>query len=318
MIHIRNGEDILPHLRALDRGPAVSWDDPVCLGPLIRPEATPEWYDLRSEFLSKFGSRETIRTKLVAQDRALEDAFEHDEIVLWFEADLYCQAVMVRLLAQLAERPGVIDRTRLVCIGDHPTIERFIGLGQLGQAEIAKLFETRQPITEEEVGLAERAWAAFRAPEPEALNDLLLADTSVLPFLGAALYRFAREYAAVEDGLSLTERLALQVMADGIDSPGPLFAELQQRESVPWMGDLMLWPVLEGLDPLLALDGPSGWYNSRDGLQATTLRLTDHGRAVLSGDESRTPPARWLGGVEIGPGKPNWRWDEASGRVTLV
>lgn len=320
MIHIRNGEDILPLLRALDRGPAMSWDDPVCQGPLAVTEGSPEWYDRRAEFLARayLRDRDATRANLIEQDQALAAAFDHDEIVLWFEADLYCQAVLVRLLAHLAEHPEAIPRTRLICIGEHPAVEWFVGLGQLRQEEIAELFPTRAPVTESQVRLAERAWAALCARRPEPLNEILGAETSVLPFLGTALRRFAEEYPAVADGLSRTERLVLQAVADGTDRPGALFGEVQQREPVPWMGDLMLWPVVDGLRPLVEIDGPERWYADRESLRRTTLRLTDAGRAVLDGTQSRTPPARWLGGVELGPGRPDHRWDKAAGRVTQL
>jgi hypothetical protein len=49
------------------------------------------------------------------------------------------------------------------------------------------------------------------------------------------------------------------------------------------------------------------------------LSITELGRAVLKGDAdfmSLTPPDRWVGGVQIGAGMPDWRWnDEARDAV---
>ena len=39
------------------------------------------------------------------------------------------------------------------------------------------------------------------------------------------------------------------------------------------------------------------------------------GRAVLAGDAVHEPRPRWLGGVELGPGRPDHRWDARDGRV---
>jgi hypothetical protein len=42
------------------------------------------------------------------------------------------------------------------------------------------------------------------------------------------------------------------------------------------------------------------------------LSITDLWRAVLKGGfdfMSLTPPNRWVGGVQIGAGMPDWRWD---------
>ena len=45
------------------------------------------------------------------------------------------------------------------------------------------------------------------------------------------------------------------------------------------------------------------------------LTITALGRAVLRGDvdfRSLEPPLRWVGGVDIGAGHVDWRWDETS------
>jgi hypothetical protein len=43
------------------------------------------------------------------------------------------------------------------------------------------------------------------------------------------------------------------------------------------------------------------------------LSITELGRAVLKGDVdfmALNPPTRWVGGVQIGAGMPDWRWNE--------
>jgi hypothetical protein len=45
------------------------------------------------------------------------------------------------------------------------------------------------------------------------------------------------------------------------------------------------------------------------------LTITDLGCAVLKGRVdflSLGPPNRWVGGVQIGEGLPDWRWNEQS------
>jgi hypothetical protein len=49
------------------------------------------------------------------------------------------------------------------------------------------------------------------------------------------------------------------------------------------------------------------------------LSITDAGRKVLTGATdwlSLQPPPRWVGGVRIEAGGPNWRWDDEQKRVT--
>jgi len=63
--------------------------------------------------------------------------------------------------------------------------------------------------------LAERAWDAFRSPNPRRIEDLLRSDTSALPFLAAALRRHLAEFPSTADGLSKTERRLLELAKDG-------------------------------------------------------------------------------------------------------
>src|SRR5947199_3292 len=51
------------------------------------------------------------------------------------------------------------------------------------------------------------------------------------------------------------------------------------------------------------------------------LSITDLGRTVLKGGVdfmSLTPPTRWVGGVQIGAGMPDWRWDHRAGEAVRV
>jgi hypothetical protein len=48
---------------------------------------------------------------LAAQDAVLARASEHDEVVLWFGPELFCQAILVRLLAELPDAATGLSRT---------------------------------------------------------------------------------------------------------------------------------------------------------------------------------------------------------------
>ena len=57
--------------------------------------------------------------------------------------------------------------------------------------------------------------------------------------------------------------------------------------------------------------GPDGKARQ---LWTDVLKVTDLGRAMLKGTVdfmSLRPPNRWVGGVQIGPGMPAWRWNDA-------
>ncbi|HYW08083.1 MAG TPA: hypothetical protein VE913_14065, partial [Longimicrobium sp.] len=224
----------------------------------------------------------------------------HDETVLWFEHDLYDQLQLLQVVDWLAEHAPADAPVSLINPPEY--------LGPAAPERIAALFAERRALTGEQRELARRAWAAFRAPDPTEIERVLAGDTGALPFLAAALRRHLEQFPAARDGLSRSERQALEAVADGATTPEAAFAEHNRREDPVWLGDATFFGYLRALAagpaPLLLTDG--------------ALRLTATGRAVLDGraDRVRTNGiGRWLGGVHLHGADARWRWDEAEGRL---
>jgi hypothetical protein len=155
---------------------------------------------------------------------------------------------------------------------------------------------------------------------------MLATHTGALPHLAPSLRRLLQELPAVGDGLSRTERQALEALAAGADTPGDAFVASQAAEEAPFMGDAWFWRHLaelgEGDRPLVrAADGaplgpppPLG----ADGFAGRAVELTDAGRDVLDGRADRTdlvPLDRWIGGTHVTGPQPAWRWDPAGQRA---
>jgi hypothetical protein len=312
MLHLRCGTDILDSLDAAGvPGRKAAWADPLCEGPwpaldraLVRP--------MRARHLAERYQRGFMATlaDLVAADESLDAAAAEDEVVLWFEHDLYDQAILAWLLDRLAPLAPRV-RLSLVQVHEHPGIRRFIGLGQLDAAALGALFAARAPVSGAQLALASRAVAAWTADEPHALARLRTGATA-LPHLAPAIERYLAEYPGVRDGLAASERLALEAIAGGAGTASAAFVAVQAREPRPWMGDAMLVARLrslaEGVNPLLAVEGE--WGLELDG--DPRLALTPLGRRVLAGEADAwaiRPQERWMGGVHLRPGGVDWRWN---------
>jgi hypothetical protein len=149
-------------------------------------------------------------------------------------------------------------------------------------------------------------------------------NTPALPLLAPALYRHLRELPSVVNGLSLTEELALTLMAQPLSNWGGTVNLAKVYSTMHWdidplpgQGDAHV------RDRVLNMEGASAHVFERragvgpDGKARSpwtdVFDITELGRAVLKGDTdfmSLTPPGRWVGGVEIGAGMPDWRWNE--------
>lgn len=113
------GEDILVWREALYEGPiSVAFTDPATR------EARP------ALFTEKGVPEGLFRRYTEEQETVLERYREHDEVVLWFEHDLFDQTLLIYLLQWLAARERGAVSINLVCIDSFPGVHPFKGLGQ--------------------------------------------------------------------------------------------------------------------------------------------------------------------------------------------
>jgi Domain of unknown function (DUF1835) len=254
-LHVTNGDATVPGLRGTGLAePILVWRDVLHEGP-VPDVPDDELRRIRAAFLAGEGADDIgTHEEFERRDRTLE---EHDELVLWFEADLYDQLQLVQILDAARAAPGSIT---LVCIGEHPGIARFGGLGELSSEQLSRL--SGATLTGEAVTYARRAWAAFRAPDPAGVNDVAASRSPELRFVAEALDRLAREYPSTRDGLSLTERRLLAAVAMGAGTAGEAFVRGAAREIRPFLGDTWAFDRIARLAaahaPLLAADAPIG------------------------------------------------------------
>jgi hypothetical protein len=333
-LHITNGDSAGDKLRRIVTGAVVITADVLHHGP-VPPIAGDAYYETRARVLggdSGDARVREIRDGLARSDRAVSDAVSRgDDLVLWFEHDLFDQLLLIRtfdMLARLQATAPARAVASLICIDRFPGVDRFIGLGQLSVDQLATLRGSEQPVTAEHYALATEAWSAFRSPEPSALLAVatrLGAATASgrlqpLPFLGEALLRFFQDYPSTFNGLSLTEQLALETLSPSALPSDALFSATQAREARPFMGDSTFYDVIGALAsapvPLVTLNAEPAVRDAR----RRTAAITDAGRDVLAGRSDAVALNGidlWRGGVHLaGRDRSPWRWDAR--RQTLV
>ena len=143
MIHFTNGDLVADRLTAGGvPGRVVACADPLHDGPCLPGLSRAEWRDTRARFLSDTHgvALEAVRRDFDARDAAIDEAAGADEVVLWFEHDLFDQLNLIWLVDALVHAGGSAERVRLVVIGEHPEVRPFHGLGQLSAAQLLALF----------------------------------------------------------------------------------------------------------------------------------------------------------------------------------
>ena len=319
LLHVTNGESAGNTLRQTGLGGAVvSWQDVLHEGPVPAvPRA--ELLRVRAGFLSEcgWGGRRAILSSLERRDATLLAAFDGGvPVVLWFEHDLYDQ---LQLLDALALAHDVGAAPLLIVVDSFPGKPGFRGLGELTADQLETLWPLRRPASSETLTAAAEAWDAFRSEEPGALAELACAGSPELPLLAPALRRLLEELPNAEDGLSGTERRALQAIAAGARTPAAAFVAAQQLEDAPFLGDAWFYRALADLGR-----GHGRLVETEDGalpdapplgdaltFSRLPLRLTAAGERVLASRADRVDLLgvdRWVGGTHV-TAENLWRWD---------
>lgn len=233
MLHVTNGDSAVAVLRAAGiAGDLLPWRDSLHEGP-VRAGLDPA--RLRAERARYMAGRgwtdeATALAALTARDERLDRAVAAGEdVVLWFESDLYD----VLQLAQVADRlaPGA---ARLVLVGE----DEFRGVAELSAGEVRAAVP--QPF---DPAPYRALWAAFRAADPRGLERV----AGPRPVRDAAR-RLLQQFPWTTDGLNRSERALLQAVADGARTPADAFVAAQRQEERPFLGDAVAFEYLARLD----------------------------------------------------------------------
>jgi len=323
-LHIRCGSDIQQTLdEAGFSGDFLEHAVPYCLGPVTRG---PDRHALMAKFLVSAFPDAKGGLEYESELRALAGGEEHlhrsadnyERVVIWTEHDSWDQLVLLRLLSHYAnaKRPRVLE---LIAVDEFPGGERFRGIGQLPAEVLRLIWFGRKPITPAQLALGHEGWLALSQEDPRDLAALMRSGTPALPMMAPALHRHLRELPSVENGLRLTEQLVLQIVSEGSTTLNRVFQVLnQEREPLPWLGDLGLRDVVDNLlkatePPMTRVLPPSGVRDFRQ-----QLTITSAGLELLRGERdwhTLQPPPRWVGGVNVRPGVAGWRWNETKREV---
>lgn len=281
-------------------GDILPWRDVLHDGPVPGGLSLAQLGPVRARFLSQVGWDDEARLlhAFKARDDVVERYDEYENVVLWFEWDLYDQLQLLQLLDFFAGKLGTREtplRLEIVSVAGY--------LGTLGASEFPALYAKRKPVTVVMLSLGQKAWRAITSTEPANVEAVLKTDTSSLPFLADALERFLEELPWATDGLARSERQLMQGISNGASRFGEIFQYTTQQEERIYCGDssaaLYLDRLSRGQTPLVAISGD-------------TFSLTDAGRAVLSGEKDWIMLGgsdRWLGGIHIEGANAKWRWD---------
>ena len=318
---VTNGDSAAGMLREFGfLSPILPWRDVLHDGPV--PDLPIEHLsEVRSRFLHDQGLaplEETLR-QFSERDRILLDSGRFQELVLWFEHDLYDQLQLLQVIHTLA----VIEpKPRLTSIFSNPHITSF------DQTATLTNFRARQPLTEQQLHVGSSLWTAFTRGDYRRLEQVALSNDTTFPDLAPALYRWLEEFPWVTHGLTRSEfQIAESLNWHPRLDPVHLFCETQQLEEARFLGDSFFWCYLMELEKRKVIKEeergvfrPPWDCSSPEEFRSQILALGLSGAAVFSAGHGLFGPllgsgyTRWVGGAEVNSENP-WWWDPQKKRL---
>jgi hypothetical protein len=302
MLHILNGDSTLWSLdKAGIDGERLVWRDVLCEGPVNRDFASPHFWEERTKFMAEFFGAEPngFKTKCIDEFDKIKDFAQFDELILWFEYDLFCQVNMLGIMHFLTKPAYQEMKISLICVGSENGNKNLIGLGEIPPEQFKVLFEKRETLNQEDLEYASKVYLSYCNNDPQKLVSQAQ-DHIRFPYLNGALAVHLKRFPFNKSGLNEIEMKMLNILQEGVSGPKDVVIKMLnwQRNTFYGFGDAQYFVYLKMLKPL---------YNN-------DFRLNDLGNKVVNGKLSAKGIIGrdyQLGGLTVG----NFEYDEIQKKI---
>lgn len=312
-LHILNGDGTANSFKdSAIPGDTLIWREMMMEGPVAGfAEGKPFWM-LRSRFIAgTFGQQaDQYEDIFLAEFMKLAQVANYEEVVLWFEFDLFCQANYLFLLNWFSRHAPQASLS-IVSPGSHPEVIPFQGMGQLSPTQLAELYPDRVALDADAMWFGSDVWDAYarsNRPSVEFIATLKKPEKG-FDHLEKALSAHFRRFPGVGDGLNAIERNIIATLDEAPTSPKDLFRRFCLELPEYGLGDLQFLAELKGLMPYWVVK------------EGDTFVLTEQGVSLARGRSNRLEiafPEKWLGGYLLHSGAEPYLWDPETETLSLA
>ncbi|MEO0573585.1 MAG: DUF1835 domain-containing protein [Bacteroidota bacterium] len=290
LLHITNGDSFTKRLENLPlKGDIITWREMLCEGKTLTNVGSESFWKTRFEFLNKNYrvSKSWFVEKTLKEYRSLCNHKQQDQIVLWFEYDLFCQINMLAVLSWLKtyRRHAEIS---LVCSGKEDETDRLYALNDLSDEKVLELYKNRTVLSQDDIEYADYVWQLYCSDNPMRLENLMDFDNFQFNYLSDAIKAHLQRFPSIKNGLNAVENNILQVAVDHKPKSKREFTgQVLQNQGFYGFGDSQYDRLITNLRPLFSSLNP--------------VRLSKKGKAVFAKKENYYSALRnedyYLGGA---------------------
>lgn len=247
ILHITNGNTLTDYLMELDvDGVFLTWQEMLCEGPLIANINCEEFYSIRKDFLNKHYDIDIDEEELKEELKKLDDPSQYDEIVLWFEYDLFCHINLLGVMNLLHQKEIRLP-LYLVCSGRVPGVAEFKGLAELGPNQLLNHYKNKIKLTEADKELAIALWRTYCGRDHNIFKPYIVQSSS-FEYMSNCLKAHLKRFPDSLSGLSVIEENILTIVRDKeIKSKHHLLGYALNYQGFYGFGDMQLKRIINKL-----------------------------------------------------------------------
>ena len=271
MLHITNGDSLTDKMSRLNlSGEVITWREMLCEGRTVQEVGSQEFINIRKEFLETCYDvpSSDYQMKFVSELEKLAQAKDYDEIILWFEFDLFCHINMIAAISFLFQQ-NIQKPIYLVCSKRLQGEKKLQGLSQLTQKELLNHFNHKILLNEDDLELAELVWKLYCGINPLRLKPEIKKNSN-FEYLSSCLRAHIERFPNVKSGLnSLEANLLKLIVSHTITSHNQLLGYALEYQGYYGYGDIQMLRIIDNLKSFMYLDN-------------TKYSLTEEGKMALN------------------------------------
>lgn len=251
-LHILNGDstaDIFS--KSSIQGDVIICREMLCEGSLHKDVGSDEFWKKRYAFFEEeIGvTRLEYYDKTIKELIKIEEASNNNELVLWFEYDLFCQVNLMALSVYLLKHFRKDINYYLVCTGHEKGQQYLQTLSDYSSDEYQKLYKNKIKLTRNNLLFAEQCWYVYVDNNLEELKAFDFNKQDKFKYFQKAINQHLQRFPS-QNGLNQIENKILEIINSGVSDRKMIVRELllwQRKETVYGFGDLQYFLYLKNL-----------------------------------------------------------------------
>lgn len=249
-LHITNGDDITSSIRELELpGEVIVWREMLCEGPTTVHLGSESFIKLRKDFLeSTYNiSSEDYDKQFIEELNTLTVSNGYDEIVLWFEFDLFSHINMLAVISHLMENKKTMP-VYLVCSKKLKDEKEFFPLSQLPLKHLKNHYDQRILLNQDDLETANLVWQLYNGDNPQKLIGQIKKKTN-FEYLSSCMRAHIERFPNSITGINSLEQNILKLIEkNNITCMNQLIGYALQYQGYFGLGELQIRRLIDSLN----------------------------------------------------------------------